>query len=150
MEKLKLPCRLFFVSKEPKRTRRLNRSHGITTDSGAESKNKKQSIDVFVSSLIPEVGAECTFPQYLQNPLPDGSKRIWVTETKFIDNTDLWETQLEIVVEPTEIIAKLKYKAQCHSYTGTEPCYQREVLYRRYCLTHDGEDRYRVRHVGKG
>ncbi len=94
--------------------------------------------------------SECEFPEFLRAPLPDGSPRIWVTETKYIDNTELWETQLEISVDRSEIVAKLKYKAQCHDYTGTVPCYQREVQYRRFCLTHDGENRYRVQHMGNG
>ena len=101
-------------------------------------------------SIFAEVKGECYFPDFLRNPLPDGSQRTWVTETKFIDNTELWETQLEVVVTQREVIAKLKYKAQCHDYTGTVPCFKRELQYRRTCLTSDGDDRYRVQHVEKG
>ena len=86
----------------------------------------------------------------MRDPLPDVAHRVWVTETKFIDNTELWETQLEISVNAREITAKLKYKAQCHDLTGTVPCYQRELQYKRYCLTHDGDHRYRVQNVGNG
>ena len=63
-----------------------------------------------MSSIIAGLRGQCMFPEFLRRPLPDGSDRTWTTETKFMDNTNIWDTQLEITVTEYNIIAKHKYK----------------------------------------
>ena len=56
------------------------------------------------------LGGQCIFPEFLRTPMSDGSDRVWLTETKYVDNTNLWDTQLEITVFEYEVVARLKYK----------------------------------------
>lgn len=60
--------------------------------------------------LFPGLHGRCEFPKFLRMPMVDGTARKWTSETKYIDNTNLWATQLEITVTDYRINAKLKYK----------------------------------------
>ena len=94
------------------------------------------------------VVSKCEFPNFLRRPLPDGSPRHWITEMKYAGNTDQWTSQLEITVLESEIVAKIKFEAQCSDHQGgTVPCDHRELEYTRTCVREEGGGKYRVKHT---
>lgn len=91
--------------------------------------------------------SRCEFPAFLQRPLPDGSPRYWLTELKYLGNTNSWESQLEITVNKSELVAKIKFEAQCMDHRGgSVPCEHKELEYRKTCIKEEGEGKYRVKH----
>ncbi len=50
------------------------------------------------SYVAAEISGEgyCRFPEFLWSPTEDGARRRWLTETLFMDESDLWERQKEV------------------------------------------------------
>ena len=86
----------------------------------------------------------CQFPAFLC-PLKSTEPCIWLTETRYKQNSSVVESQLELTVKGDELIAKLMFQSFCRDDSSHTTCHHREFVYQRRCLTHS-MGRYLVEH----
>ena len=105
----------------------------------------------FVVSVVPVCNSECNFPEFVRRPFKDGNDRHWLTQTKFVESTDVWQSQQEMTVVGSEIVANVKFDARCKDFNGVSvPCHNREVVYRKTCIEELADGKYFVSHLANG
>lgn len=104
----------------------------------------------FIINSGSESKGYCSFPGFLWAPMPDGSRRRWITETTYIQNSDIWEVQKEITARETDMIVRHRYQASCKNKHDRENghCYRKETLYRVICIAEEVNNKFRVQHKG--
>ncbi|ELU08885.1 hypothetical protein CAPTEDRAFT_225694 [Capitella teleta] len=105
------------------------------------------SLIIGILLLTEGVRAKCLFPSFLQDPLPDGSTRYWLTEIKYTGNSEKTTSRLEITSKNSQLEAWVNIQEPCDNPQGSRSyCDHKQLEYTRQCLKEDGVGKYRVRH----
>lgn len=107
--------------------------------------------DTFVLPFS-EIGGQCSFPAFLWQLAPEDSTRVWISEARYKDNSEVWESRHEMGVSQHSIVTRIKYPAPCADYEeyGSSPCYKEEILHSRTCVKAKDELKFILRQGDTG
>ena len=102
--------------------------------------------------VLSETDGRCKFPDFLWRVTQEDTKRLWITESKYIGNGNTWESRTEVMMEEQGMVSRTKYPAPCADYEEYDKsdCFREELLHTRTCVKEKGHLTYILKQGEKG